>query len=67
MLRRAAGVVRWQRVPLKPDGELGALELRWARSTWYGGWKVRIVPGNQEPGALYLGALGGFRFFNHSW
>lgn len=67
VLRDASGSVRWARLPVKPDGELGSLEIRRARLTWYGGWRVRIVPANQEPGDLYLGALGGFRFFNHSW
>lgn len=67
VLRDADGSVKWVRLPLKPDGELGPLELRRANMTWYGGWRIGIKPENQEGGNLYLGSLGGFRFFNHSW
>lgn len=67
VLRDASESVVWARLPVKPDGELGAIELRRAYLTWYGGWRVRIVPAFQEPGDLYLGFFGGFRFFNHSW
>lgn len=67
VLRDSEGAVLWKRLPVKPDGELGRLELRRAHVTWDGGWRVRIVPSNQEPGDLFLGAFGGFRFFNHSW
>ena len=67
VLRNAAGAIKWTRIPLKPDGELGFLELLRAHVTWYGGWRIRIAPDNQEPGDLYIGALGRFRFFNHSW
>lgn len=67
ILRDASGSVRWVRMPVKPDGELGPLELRGASMTWNGGWRIRIKPRLQEGGYLYLGSLGGFRFFNHSW
>lgn len=67
VLRDKEGSILWARKPLKPDGELGPLELRRANMTWYGGWRVGIKPGNQEGGNLYLGSFGGFRFFNHSW
>jgi len=67
VLRDADGSVKWVRLPLKPDGELGPIELRRANMTWYGGWRIGIKPENQESGNLYLGSLGGFRFFNHSW
>lgn len=67
VLRDAEGSVKWARLPLKPDGELGPLELRRANLTWYGGWRIGIKAENQEGGYLYLGSLGGFRFFNHSW
>lgn len=67
VLRDAANSILWARLPVKPDGELGAVELCRASITWYGGWRVRIVPAFQELGDLYLGSLGGFRFFNHSW
>lgn len=67
VLRDPAGSVQWARRPIKPDGELGPVELRGASMTWYGGWCIRIKPGFQEGGYLYLGNFGGFRFFNHSW
>ncbi|MDH3615976.1 MAG: hypothetical protein OEQ90_05820 [Gammaproteobacteria bacterium] len=67
VLRDTGGSVQWARIPLKPDGELGPLELRRANPTWYGGWRIGIKPDNQEGGYLYLGTFGGFRFFNHSW
>jgi len=67
VLRDSDGSVRWARLPMKPDGELGAIELRRSNVTWYGGWRIRIKPDNQEGGFLYLGIFGGFRFFNHSW
>ena len=67
VLRDTKGVVEWVRLPVKPDGELGPLELRRAYVTWYGGWRVAISPENQEGGHLYLSSFGGFRFFNHSW
>ena len=54
-------------LPVKPDGELGAVELRNGFRTWYGGWRIAIKPANQEGGNLYLTPFGGFRFFNHSW
>jgi hypothetical protein len=67
VLRDSNGSVRWARIPMKPDGELGPLELRGANVTWYGGWRIAISPKYQEGGHLYLGSFGGFRFFNHSW
>ncbi len=67
VLRDASGAVQWVREPVKPDGELGSVELRRSHLWWDGGWRIRIVPSNQEPGDLYIGPLGGFRFFNHSW
>ena len=67
VLRDSEGVVEWARLPMKPDGELGPLELRGTNLTWYGGWRVAITPKNQENGHLYLSPFGGFRFFNHSW
>jgi hypothetical protein len=57
----------WSQLPVKPDGELGPLTLVKGYRTWYGGWKIAINPTFQESGYLYLGPLGGFRFFNHSW
>lgn len=63
----SSGHLSWAKKPIKPDGELGSLGLRRAQMTWSGGWRIRIVPSNQEPGDLYLNAFGGFRFFNHSW
>ena len=67
VLSDSAGKVKWIRLPVKPDGELGSLELLRVHATWYGGWRVAIRPANQESGNLYLGIFGGFRFFNHSW
>ena len=67
VLRDSEGVVAWARLPMKPDGELGPLELRGAILTWYGGWQVAINPKYQESGHLYLSPFGGFRFYNHSW
>ena len=67
VLRNTGGTALWTQLPVKSDGELGPLELRRAYLTWYGGWRVRIVPAFQESGDLYLGFFGGFRFFNHSW
>lgn len=67
VLRDSKGPVQWARRPIKPDGELGPLELRGASMTWNGGWRIRIKPKSQEGGYLYLSSLGGFRFFNHSW
>jgi len=69
VLRQPGGAICWQKVPLKPDGPLGAIGLgkNRTRLTWYGGWKVAIKPGSQESGYLYLGPFGGFRFFYHSW
>ena len=63
----SSGHQLWAKLPVKPDGELGSLRLRDPRLTWNGGWRVRIIPSNQEAGNLYLGPFGGFRFFNHSW
>lgn len=62
-----SGHLVWAKRPVKPDGELGSLRLREPHWTWNAGWRIRIVPSNQEPGDLYLNALGGLRFFNHSW
>jgi hypothetical protein len=67
VLRDMDGFVKWVRLPVKSDGELGPIELRGARVTWYGGWRIAISPKNQEGGYLYLGSSGVFRFFNHSW
>ncbi len=67
VLRDTGGLVLWARIPIKPDGKLGPLELRGANMTWYGGWCIRIKPKSQEGGYLYLGSFGGFLFFNHSW
>ena len=67
VLRNSSGSVKWARIPVKPDGELGTLELRRANLTWYGGWRIGISPENQESGHLYISSFGGFRFFNHSW
>ncbi len=67
VLRDSGGSVQWARLPIKPDGDLGPLELRGASMTWYGGWRIRIKPKSQEGGYLYLSSRGGFRFFNHSW
>jgi len=67
VLRGPDGAVEWARLPMKPDGELGSLELRGAKVTWYGGWRIAINPKNQEGGHLYLSSFGGFRFYNHSW
>lgn len=67
VLRRRDRSIVWARRPLKPDGPLGPLELRRHHWTWYGGWRIGISPANQESGNLYLGTLGRFRFFNHSW
>ena len=67
ILRDPGGSVQWTRKPIKPDGELGTLELQEVSITWNGGWRIRIKPKLQEGGFLYLSGLGGFRFFNHSW
>lgn len=67
VLRATDGAVAWARLPVKPDGELGAIELVGVRGTWYGGWRITIRPDNQEIGQLYLSPFGKFRFFNHSW
>lgn len=67
VLKDSKGVVKWARLPVKPDGELGAIEVRNAYLTWYGGWRISIKPERQEGGNLYLSTLGNFRFFNHSW
>ncbi len=67
VLRDSRGLLKWARLPVKPDGELGAVELRNGFRTWYGGWRIAIKPANQEGGNLYLTPFGGFRFFNHSW
>lgn len=69
LLKQPDGTVVWKKVPVKPDGRLGpiALEKNYTHLTWYGGWKVAIKPAFQESGHLYLGPLGGFRFFYHSW
>lgn len=67
VLRNSRGVMKWARLPVKPDGELGSVEVRRAHKTWYGGWRISIKPENQEGGNLYLSAFGSFRFFNHSW
>ena len=67
VLKWPDGQVRWAVVPVKPDGELGSIDLQSARLTWTAGWRVSIKPANQEAGALYLTPFGGFRFFNHSW
>ena len=63
VLKDSNGVVKWVRLPVKPDGELGAIEVRNAHPTWYGGWRISIKPENQESGNLYLSPLGNFRFF----
>lgn len=67
VLKDSNGTVKWTRLPVKPDGELGAIEVRNAYPTWYGGWRISIKSENQEGGNLYLSAFGNFRFFNHSW
>lgn len=67
VLRNSHGVVKWARLPVKPDDELGPVEVRRAHMTWYGGWRISIKPENQEGENLYLSAFGSFRFFNHSW
>ena len=67
VLRTADDHVLWGRRPNKPDGELGYIKVRGASLTWNMGWRVRIAPEHQESGSLYIGPLGGFRFFNHSW
>jgi hypothetical protein len=69
VLRATDGAVRWQRVPHKPDGPLGPVALvpRSPAMAWSGGRHVAIKPARQESGVLYLGPLGGFRFFYHSW
>ena len=67
VLRDPEGRVIWARLPVKPDDELGTIEVRRAYRTWYGGWRIAIKPANQESGNLYLTPLGGFRFLNHSW
>ena len=56
------------RRPAHPDG-LGRVHLteKYSRLAWYGGWVVSISPEFQESGDLYLGPLGGFRHFFHSW
>ena len=69
ILKHPDGTVSWKRLPVKPDGRLGPITLdkKYTHLTWYGGWKVAIRPAFQESGYLYLGPLGGFRFFYHSW
>lgn len=67
VLGNSHGVMKWARLPVKPDGELGAVEGRRSHMTWYGGWRVSINPKNQEGGNLYPSAFGSFRFLNHSW
>lgn len=67
VLRGWDGAVEWARLPMKPDGELGSLELRGANVTWYGGWRIAINPKNQEGGHLYISSFGSFRFYNHGW
>jgi hypothetical protein len=67
VLRDTDDSVRWARTPVKPYGELGPIELRRERATWYGGWRIAISPKNQEGGYLYLSTFGGYRFLNHSW
>jgi hypothetical protein len=69
VLRRPDGTIVWKKVPLKPDGLLGAIALgeEYTHLTWHGGWKVAIKPAFQESGYLYLGPFGDFRFFYHSW
>ncbi len=68
VLRAPDGKVRWQRVP-SHDGPLGRIRLseQYTRLAWWGGWTVSIKPENQEGGSLYLGPLGGFRYFLLSW
>ena len=67
VLRSADGSTKWARLPIKPYGELGPIEFRRQRLTWYGGWRIGIKPANQEGGYLYLGTFGRYRFLNHSW
>ena len=67
VLSDRTGSAVWTRVPVKPDGALGPVEFGQSYIAWYGGWQVAIKPALQERGYLYLGPLGGFRFFNHSW
>jgi hypothetical protein len=68
VLRDPDGTVLWQRVP-EHDGPLGSIRLseQHTRLAWWGGWTVAIKPENQEGGSLYLGPLGGFRYFYLSW
>ena len=68
VLRDSEGAVRWQRVP-SHDGPLGRIRLseQHTRLSWWGGWTVAISPEKQEGGSLYLGPLGGFRYFYLSW
>ena len=68
VLRDPDGTLRWQRVP-DHDGPLGKIRLReqYTRLSWWGGWTVAIDPEKQEGGSLYLGPLGGFRYFYLSW
>jgi hypothetical protein len=67
VLRDKDGSIRWAQTPVKPFGELRAIEFRRASLTWYGGWRIAISPKNREAGYLYLDTFGGYRFLNHSW
>lgn len=68
VLRDDADRVVWARRPLCQEG-LGPIRLdeRHTRVAWWGGWEVAIRPARQEAGRLYLGPLGGYRYFYHSW
>ncbi len=71
ILKRTDGEILWQKRPIKTDGSLGPVEVNQkytrARLFGYGGWNVSIHPKHQESGTLYLGPLGNFRYFYHSW
>ena len=69
VLKQADGKVRWKRIPVKPDGPLGTVDLipRATAPTLFWGWRVGLKPAKQESGSLYIGPLGNFRFFYHSW
>ena len=68
VLRDAAGTIHWQRMP-EHNGPLGRIKIseQSTRLAWWGGWTVGIAPEKQEGGSLYLGPLGGFRYFYLSW
>ena len=56
----------WQRAA---DPAFGRIALSQSHTgwAWWGGFRVGIKPEHQESGHLYLGPLGGFRYFFHSW